>query len=73
MEIMTVGEAIRNLQEFDPDLPFVLSSDEEGNNIRIVNGIGNSQVAELRYNYMDSVHPDDADEYDNLIQVVEVW
>jgi hypothetical protein len=71
--IYRVRDAIADLQELDPDLPLVLSSDEEGNNVRMVNSIGTQLVAELAHQYMDTVHEDDVDEYENPIKVAEVW
>lgn len=86
--MITVREAIEALQQFDPDTVFVLSSDEEGNNVRMVNGIGEQQVKALEYQFMETVCKEDIDEYDNLddyredhglvvgwqpIEVAEVW
>lgn len=71
--IYRVRDAIRDLQALDPDLPLVLSSDGEGNNIRIVSSIHTQLVASLEYEYMETVHEDDIDEYENPIDVAEVW
>lgn len=71
--IYRVRDAIADLQELDPDLPLVLSSDEEGNNVRMVNSIGTQLVVELEHQFMDTVHEDEVDEYDNPIKVAEVW
>ena len=86
--IYRVRDAIADLQELDPDLPLVLSSDEEGNNIRMVNSIGTQLVRELEHQYMEAVCQEDLDEYDSKedyaedhglpekwqpIKVAEVW
>lgn len=61
------------LQEFPPDTPMVLSSDEEGNNIRRVNGVGERYVESLQYAYMDSIDAEELDEYDSWVLTTEVW
>lgn len=74
--IYRVRDAIADLQELDPDLPLVLSSDEEGNNIRMVHSIGTQLVRELEYQYMDVICEEDIDEYElstEPIKVAEVW
>lgn len=86
--IYRVRDAIADLQELDPDLPLVLSSDEEGNNVRMVNSIGTQLVRELEHQHMDTVCQEDLDEYDSTeeykedhglsekwqpIKVAEVW
>lgn len=80
--IYRVRDAIADLQELDPDLPFVLSSDEEGNNVRMVNSIGTQLVRELEHQYMDTVCEEDVEEFREgwglnegwqPIKVAEVW
>lgn len=74
--IYRVRDAIADLQELDPDLPLVLSSDEEGNNVRMVNSIGTQLVRELEHQYMDVICEEDIEEYDlstEPIKVAEVW
>lgn len=88
VEIYTVREAIADLQELDPDLPMVLSSDDEGNNIRMVHSIGTQIVRELEYDDMQVICEEDIAEYDSLedylwdhnlpvtwrpVKVAEVW
>ncbi len=74
-----VGQLIAELQKLDPELPLAVSSDEEGNNIRILHGVDEDLVTELRYNYMETVHPDDIEEWQEengylpLIPIAVIW
>lgn len=70
---ITVREFIEMLKEFPPDTPMVLSSDEEGNNIRRVNGVGERYVESLQYAYMDSLDAEELEEYDSWVLTTEVW
>lgn len=72
-EYYTVRDAIADLQELDPDLPLILSPDDEGNDLRMVNSIGIQFVRELVYRDMETIAEDDVDEYDNPVKVAEVW
>lgn len=77
--MVTVAELIEALQEYDPELPMALSSDEEGNNIRILHGVGLDIVREIQYQYMEVIDTDYLEEYDleqdidNYPQIVTVW
>lgn len=73
IKFKTVAELIAELQELPPRLPVALSSDEEGNNIRIVHGAGAEFVEKLEYNYMNGIHPDDLEEYDTWFRVAVIW
>lgn len=69
----TVREFIEALKEFPPDTPVILSADEEGNVLRRVNGVGVRYVESLQYGLMDSIYPEDLDNYDNWVLTTEVW
>ncbi len=74
--IYRVKDALRVLQELDPELPLALSSDEEGNNVRMVNGIGTQLVRELEHQYMETICEEDLDEYEfdeEPVRIAEVW
>lgn len=71
--MVTVREMIEMLQEFPPDTPMILSTDEEGNNLRTLNGVGRRYVTELRYNYMEEIDEEELDEYDRWVLTTEVW
>lgn len=86
--IYRVSDAIKDLQELDPNLPLVLSSDEEGNNVRMVNSIGTQLVRELEHQFMETVCEEDIEEYESVedykedhglsakwypVKVAEVW
>jgi hypothetical protein len=75
-DIYRVRDALADLSELDPDLPLVLSSDEEGNNVRMVNSIGTQLVRELEHQYMECIAVECLYEYDlsmQPIKVAEVW
>lgn len=69
----TVGDLIAQLQELPKNLPVALSSDEEGNNVRLVNGAGTQFVEKIEYQYMQTIHPDDLDEHDTWFKIAEIW
>ncbi|WPH58194.1 hypothetical protein SEA_LUCKYSOCKE_164 [Streptomyces phage LuckySocke] len=76
--IYRVKDAIADLMELDPELPLALSSDEEGNNVRMVNSIGVQLVRELEYQYMETVCEEDIEsgevELDGPpVKIAEVW
>jgi len=71
--VVTVREFIEALQELPQSIPMILSTDEEGNELRMVNGVGKRYVADLRNRYMESIHEDDLEEYDHCVLTAEVW
>ena len=71
--IYRVRDAIADLQELDPDLPFVLSSDEEGNNVRMVNSIGTQLVRELEHQFMETVCEEDVEEFREVWEISDEW
>lgn len=73
VDFITVRDFIEMLKEFPPDTPMVLSSDEEGNNIRTVNGACARYVEQLDYAYMSSIHEDDLEDHDRWVLTTEVW
>lgn len=73
VKFKTVGEIIAQLQELPQNLPVALSSDEEGNNVRMVNGAGIQYVEKLAYQYMQTIHPDDFDDHDTWFKIAEIW
>lgn len=72
-DFFTVREFIEALKEFPLDTPMILSSDEEGNNLRMVNGVGIRYVSELQHSYMESIDDTELDEYDTWVMTTEVW
>ena len=72
-EFITVREFIEMLGEFPPDTPMVLSTDAEGNEIRMVNGVGARYVEELEHRFMESIHEEELEEYDTWVLTTEVW
>lgn len=70
---ITVRKFIEMLQELPQDAPMVLSTDAEGNEIRMVNGVGVGHVVELQHRFMDSICEEDLDEYDSWVLTAEVW
>lgn len=73
VKFKTVRELIAQLQELPQNLPVALSSDEEGNNVRMVNGAGMQYVEKLEYQYMQTIHPDDLEDHDMWFKVAEIW
>lgn len=69
----TVRNLIELLKELPQDLPVALSSDEEGNNVRMINGVGIQHVEALEYQNMSTIHPDDLPEYDSWFKIAEIW
>lgn len=72
-DFWTVREFIEMLKEFPPDTPMILSPDDEGNGLRMVNGAGIRYVTELRYRDMDSIDDTELGEYDTWVMTTEVW
>ncbi len=73
VEFKTVRDIIAQLQELPQHLPVALSSDEEGNNVRMVNGAGTQLVEALEYQHMHTIHPDDLEEHDSWFKIAEIW
>jgi len=71
--VVTVGELIEELQKLPRMIPVALSSDEEGNNVRLINGVGAQKVEKIEHQYMNVIHEDDLDEYDTWFLIAEVW
>jgi hypothetical protein len=69
----TVGQLKELLADLPDSMPVVVSSDEEGNNIRLANGAYQANVEELLYAYMEEIHEDDLHEYDEYYSVLEIW
>ena len=69
----TVAEFIAMLQKLPPNAPMIISTDEEGNNLRRLNGVGKRYVTELAYNYMEEIDEEELDEYDSWVLTAEVW
>lgn len=69
----TVRDLIAQLQELPQNLPVALSSDEEGNNVRLINGAGTQLVEKLEYQYMQTIHPDDLQDHDTWFKIAEIW
>jgi hypothetical protein len=69
----TVRNLIDLLKELPQDLPVALSSDEEGNNVRMINGVGVQLVEKLENEYMATIHPDDLEEYNSWAKIAEIW
>jgi hypothetical protein len=61
------------LQEFPLDTPMILSTDAEGNELRMVNGVGARYVEELQHRFMESIDEEELDEYDHWVLTTEVW
>lgn len=69
----TVRELIADLQRLPQDCPVALSSDEEGNNVRLINGVGTQKVERLQYQYMDTIADEDLEDHDHWVLIAEVW
>lgn len=72
-DFWTVREFIEALKEFPLDTPLILSTDAEGNELRMVNGVGVRYVTELEHRFMEGIDAEDLDEYDNWVLTTEVW
>lgn len=73
VEFKTVADLIAQLQELPPMLPVALSSDEEGNNVRLINGAGTQKVQKLQYQYMEVIADEDLEEHDTWFLIAEIW
>lgn len=71
--MVTVREFIEMLQEFPLDTPLILSTDAEGNELRMVNGVGTRYVEELEHRYMEAIDEEELEEYDSWVLTTEVW
>jgi hypothetical protein len=69
----TVRDFIEVLKQFPPDTPMILSTDAEGNELRMVNGVGARYVMALEHRFMDAIDEDYLDEYDSWVLTTEVW
>lgn len=61
------------LSEFPPDTPMVLSTDAEGNEIRMVNGLSTRYVYKLEHRFMESIHEEELEDHDTWVLTTEVW
>lgn len=73
VKFWTVKDFIEALSEFPPDTPMILSTDAEGNELRVVNGVGTRYVKELEHRFMESIDETELDEYDTWVMTTEVW
>lgn len=71
--MVVVKDLIAMLEKLPPMLPVALSSDEEGNNVRLIHGAGMQTVEKIQSQYMNTIHPDDLDEYDTWFKIAEIW
>lgn len=76
--VVTVREFIELLKSFPPDTPMILSTDEEGNELRMVNGVGPRYVKELEHRFMEDINDEDEDwhgpeVFANRVYTAEVW
>lgn len=70
---MNVRDLIKKLSALDPDLPVLLSEDEEGNGFLPLDEVEYSGAIEWDYEWQ-VLHPNDEDEYtDELVRVVVLW
>lgn len=54
-------------------LPVALSSDEEGNNVRLINGAGTQKVQKLQHQYMECIADEDLEDHDTWFLIAEIW
>lgn len=73
VDFWTVRDFIEVLKEFPPDTPVILSTDAEGNELRMVNGVGKRYVEQLEHRFMEAIDEDEIDEYDHWVLTTEVW
>jgi hypothetical protein len=71
--VVKVKELIEMLQEFPPETPVIISTDEEGNELRMLNGVGKRYVEELQHRFMEQVDEEELPEYDSWVLTTEVW
>jgi len=71
--VVTVREFIEMLQEFPLDTPLILSTDAEGNELRMVNGVGARYVEALEHRFMEAIDEEELEEYDHWVLTTEVW
>lgn len=71
--MVKVRDFIEMLKKFPPDTPMILSTDEEGNELRMVNGVGPRYVRELEHRFMEAIDEEELDDYDHWILTTEVW
>jgi len=71
--VVTVREFIEMLKEYPLDTPVIMSSDEEGNELRMLNGVGARYVEKLQHRFMESIDEDNLDDYNSWVLTTEVW
>jgi hypothetical protein len=71
---MTVGSLRAALANFPEDLPVLVASDEEGNSFEHLYDVEVSKYYEIDRE-IQTIHPDDVDEYDqdDLSDAVVLW
>jgi len=69
---MNVKQLIDELSVLNPNLEVVVAEDEEGNGFEF---LGDVIISKFDKSGMETVHPDDVDEWDQdeLITVVVLW
>ena len=71
--MVTVRELIEELLAYPFDTPVIISVDEEGNELRMLNGVGMRYVEELQHRFMSEVAEEDLEHFDNPVLTVEIW
>lgn len=69
----TVGQLKAAIADLPDDMPVVVSSDEEGNNIHMAGGAYRANVEELQYAHMEEIDRTDLHLYDDYCTVLEIW
>jgi hypothetical protein len=70
---MNVRELIAQLSALDPDLPVLVSRDQEGNGFLPLDEVESSAAIHEAFEWQ-VLHPDYEDEYtDELVRVVVLW
>lgn len=74
---MNVGELVEKLQKLPYNAIVTLSSDAEGNRLRTAYGAGIQwyEKFEGHGDYLEAIHEDDLNDYDedDYVMVVEIW
>lgn len=73
MTITTVREFIVELQALPQDLPLIISTDAEGNELRMLNGVGSRYVEKLKHRFMNSIDEAELEDYDSWVLTAEIW
>lgn len=71
--MVTVRDLKEWLDEFPPDTPVIMSTDAEGNELRMLNGIGARYVEALEHRFMEAIDETELDQYDSWVLTTEVW